>query len=80
MGARSTCAGREVTMDPVETPAEQPAEAADDTIVGTLGVKLTLRGAEGTVRPTLGDLEASLKGWDLSEWGLTVSVTDIEWR
>lgn len=60
--------------------AEDAAEETEDQIVGTLGVKITLRGAAGTDRPTLGDLEESLKGWDLSQYGLSVSVTDIEWR
>ena len=59
--------------DEEPAPAEQP-------IVGTLGLKITLRGGEEATKPTLDDLAESIKGWDLSQYGLSVSVTDIEWR
>jgi hypothetical protein len=67
-------------MDPDATPVEQPAEPEQQPVVGTIGLKLTLRGGELAVKPTLDELAESIRSWDLSQYGLSVSVTDIEWR
>lgn len=57
------------------TPSEGKSEL--EPVVGTLGVKVTLRGTGE--RPTLADLTESLEQWNVGD-GLVVKVTDIEWR
>lgn len=68
-------------MDPIDAQQPQPAEpAVDEEIVGTLGLKITLRATrEGAELPTLDGVRTSLAGWDLSEYGLRAVVTHAEW-